>query len=72
MILTPPYPARTHARGSESGTTSPKTLADLPAFLAHVMAYGPPADVKLVERFVPAEEYLPAWDMIRKALAIID
>jgi hypothetical protein len=33
------------------------TLADLPTFLAHVIVYGSPADVALVERFVPAEEF---------------
>jgi hypothetical protein len=33
------------------------TLADLPTFLSHVMVYGSPADVAVVERFVPEEEF---------------
>jgi hypothetical protein len=33
------------------------TLADLPTFLTHVMVYGSPADVAVVERFVPPEEF---------------
>ena len=34
-----------------------ETLTDLPNFLAHVMVYGSPADVAVVERFVPEEEF---------------
>jgi len=34
-----------------------ETLADLPTFLAHVMVYGSPADVAMVQQFVPEEEF---------------
>ena len=34
-----------------------QTLADLPAFLAHVTIYGSAADVATVERYVPSEEF---------------
>jgi len=34
-----------------------ETLADLPTFLAHVMVYGSPADVEVVQQFVPPEEF---------------
>jgi hypothetical protein len=33
-----------------------QTLGDLKTFLAHVMVYGSPADVAVVERYVPEEE----------------
>ena len=33
------------------------TLADVRTLLTHVMAYGSPADVAVVERFVSAEEF---------------
>jgi len=34
-----------------------QTLADLPTFLIHLMVYGSSADVAIVERDVPAEEF---------------
>ena len=34
-----------------------ESLADLPIFLAHVLAYGSLGDVTVAERFVPAEEF---------------
>jgi hypothetical protein len=34
-----------------------QTLADLPTFLAHLMVYGSPADVEVVERYVALEEF---------------
>ena len=33
------------------------TLADSPTFLAHVIVYGPPSDMAIVERYVPEEEF---------------
>jgi hypothetical protein len=33
------------------------TLADLATFLAHVMVYGSPSDVAVVEHYVPIEEF---------------
>ena len=33
------------------------TLADLGAFLTHLMVYGSPTDVQLVESYVPREEF---------------
>lgn len=38
------------------------TLADLPTFLAHVMVYGSPGDVKVVEQYVPTEEFRRALE----------
>ena len=40
-----------------------RTLDDIPTFLAHLMVYGSPADVKAVEKHMSREEF-------RKALAI--
>ena len=59
MILEPPYPAELTrvARKVVWYDRPEETLADLPTFLAHVMVYGSPADVAVVERFVPAEEF---------------
>jgi hypothetical protein len=34
-----------------------RTLADLQIFLTQLMVYGSPADVAVVERYVPAEEF---------------
>lgn len=33
------------------------TLADLRTFLAHLMVYGSPADLAVVEQYVPEEEF---------------
>jgi hypothetical protein len=59
MTLTPPYPSELIrvARKVVWYDRPEETLADLPTFLAHVMVYGSPADVAVVERFVPAEEF---------------
>ena len=48
------------------------TLADLPTFLAHVMVYGSPADVALVEGFVPAEEFRRVLENAPAGLFTID
>ena len=32
-------------------------LADMPTFLAHLMGYGSPNDLAVVEQFVPEEEF---------------
>jgi len=59
MTLTAPYPEELlrvvkkvvwYDRPEEA-------LADLPAFLSQVMVYGSPADVTVVERYVPAVEF---------------
>jgi hypothetical protein len=34
-----------------------QTLADLKTFLSHLMVYGSAADVAIVKRFVPTEEF---------------
>ena len=59
MTLAPPYPAELIrvARKVVWYDMPEETLADLPTFLAHVMVYGSPADVAVVERFVPPEEF---------------
>jgi hypothetical protein len=34
-----------------------QTLGDLKTFLTHLMVYGSPADLAVVERYVPEEEF---------------
>jgi hypothetical protein len=34
-----------------------QTLDDIPTFLAHLMVYGSPADVTIVEGYLPEEEF---------------
>jgi hypothetical protein len=59
MTLAAPYPVElVHVAKKVVWYDRPEdALADLPAFLAHVMVYGSAADVETVERFVPAEEF---------------
>jgi len=59
MTLAVPYPAELlRVAKKVAWYDSPEaTLADLPAFLAHVMIYGSAGDIEAVERFVPAEEF---------------
>ncbi len=37
-----------------------RTLEDIPTFLAHLMVYGSPTDVKVVEQCIPLEEFRKA------------
>jgi hypothetical protein len=64
MTLTPPYRSDLIrvARKVVWYDRPEDTLADLPTFLAHVMVYGSPADVSVVERCVPAEEFRRALE----------
>jgi hypothetical protein len=59
MTLAPPYPPELIrvARKVVWYDKPEETLADLPTFLAHVMVYGSPADVAMVQQFVPEEEF---------------
>jgi hypothetical protein len=59
MTLAPPYPTELIrvARKVVWYDKPEETLADLPTFLAHVMVYGSPADVSVVQQFVPEEEF---------------
>jgi hypothetical protein len=59
MNLTIPYPAELVrvARKVVWYDKPEQTLADLNTFLAHLMVYGAAADVAVVERYVPAEEF---------------
>jgi hypothetical protein len=59
MTLTAPYPPELIrvARKVVWYDSPEETLADLPTFLMHVMVYGSPADVAIVEQFVPAGEF---------------
>lgn len=59
MTLTTPYPAELMqvARKVVWYDKPEQTLEDLPTFLTHLMVYGSPADVAVVERYVPAEEF---------------
>jgi hypothetical protein len=59
MILIQPYPEDLLrvARKVVWYDRPEQTLADLDTFLAHLMVYGSPADVKVVERYVGEEEF---------------
>jgi len=59
MTLATPYPAELIrvARKVVWYDSPEQTLADLPTFLTHVMVYGSSADVTVVERYVPFEEF---------------
>jgi hypothetical protein len=59
MIVTPPYPAELLrvARKVVWYDSPDDTLADLPTFLTHLMVYGSSTDMKVVERYVPLEEF---------------
>ena len=59
MNLTIPYPAELVrvARKVVWYDKPEQTLADLNTFLAHLMVYGASADVAMVERYVPADEF---------------
>jgi hypothetical protein len=37
-----------------------RTLDDIPTFVAHLMVYGSPADVKVVEKYMSREEFRKA------------
>ena len=59
MTLTVPYPADLVrvARKVVWYDSPLDTLADLTTFLTHLMVYGSPADVAVVEQYVPVEEF---------------
>jgi hypothetical protein len=59
MTLTAPYPAEliVIARKVVWYDRAEESLADLPTFLTHLMVYGSAADVRVVERYVPLEEF---------------
>ena len=59
MTLTPPHPPELIrvARKVVWYDRPEEALADLPAFLAQVMTYGSPADVRTVEQYIPLEEF---------------
>jgi len=64
MKLAPPYPAELLwvARKVVWYDAAERTLDDIPTFVAHLMVYGSPADVQVVEKYMSREEF-------RKALA---
>ena len=59
MTLTPPYPEELLrvAKKVVWYERPEEALADLLAFLAQAMVYGSPADLTVVERYVPAAEF---------------
>ena len=64
MTLTAPYPAGLIrvARKVVWYDSPEETLADLPTFLAHLMVYGSPTDLAVVECYVPLEEFRRVLD----------
>lgn len=59
MILMAPYPVELVriARKVVWYDSPEETLTDLKTFLAHLMVYGSVADVAVVERYIPMEEF---------------
>jgi hypothetical protein len=59
MTLNVPYAAELVrvARKVVWYDSAEQTLSDLRTFLTHLMVYGSPADVAVVERYVPVEEF---------------
>jgi len=59
MKLATPYPAELVrvARKVVWYDAPQRTLEDIPTFLAHLMVYGSPADVAIVEGYLPAKEF---------------
>jgi hypothetical protein len=59
MTLAVPYPPDLLriARKVVRYDAPAQTLADSDTFLAHLMVYGSPADVSIVEQHVPLEEF---------------
>ncbi|MDE3165646.1 MAG: hypothetical protein KGN36_07570 [Acidobacteriota bacterium] len=74
MTLTAPFPPELIriARKVVWYNAPENTLADLPTFLAHLMVYGSAADVALVERFVPLEEFRRVLDNAPAGLFTMD
>lgn len=64
MTLTAPYPAELVrvARKVVWYDAPEQTLADLRTFLTQLMVYGSLADVAVVERYVPEEEFRRALE----------
>jgi hypothetical protein len=59
MILASPYPAELVRVARKVVWFDPpeRTLEDVATFLAHLMVYGSPGDVTVVERYVPEAEF---------------
>jgi len=59
MTLTAPYPAELVriARKVVWYDAPEQVLQDLKTFLAHLMVYGSPTDLTVVERYIPEEEF---------------
>jgi hypothetical protein len=64
MTLTAPYSAELIrvARKVVWYDSPEKTLADLRTFLTYLMIYGSSTDVKVVEQYVPSEEFRRVLD----------
>ena len=62
MKLESPYPDELLRVAQKAVWFDPpeRTLADVPTFLAHLMVYGSPADISVVERWVPDAEFRKA------------
>src|SRR6266702_2416636 len=59
MVIAKPYPPELMriARKVVWYDAPEQTLQDLKTFLAHLMVYGGPADVAIVERYIPNEQF---------------
>jgi hypothetical protein len=64
MMLKAPYPAELLriARKVVWYDAPEETLKDLRTFLGHLMVYGSPADIAVVLRYVPEEEFRRALE----------
>ena len=59
MNVARPYPAELLrvARKVVWYDAAERTLGDIPTFVAHLMVYGSPADVQVVEKYMSREEF---------------
>ena len=62
MKVAPPYPSELLrvARKVVWDDAPERTLDDIPTFVAHLMVYGSPADVQVVEKYISREEFRTA------------
>lgn len=63
MTITEPYPAELIwiARKVVWFDAPEQTLQDLKTFLSHLMVYGAPAEVAVVERYIPRTSFGKCW-----------
>ena len=68
MMITETYPAELIriARKNVSYDAPDQTLQDVKTFLSHLMVYGSPTDLAVVERYVPQMNFGRCWKTCRQ------